>query len=84
VDARHPIDEAQIVFLADKLVAGDQLVDLEARFDAKLSQYGSNPVAAARIARRRENARCVWAKVERLTGLSVKAIVAGLPTGGDR
>ncbi|MCB2167098.1 MAG: hypothetical protein KQI78_05515 [Deltaproteobacteria bacterium] len=52
VNAEHPIDEAQIVFLADKLVAGDRLVDLETRFDAKLAPYGSNP-AAARIARRR-------------------------------
>jgi CTP:molybdopterin cytidylyltransferase MocA len=84
VDADHPIDEAQIVFLADKLVAEDRLVDLATRFDAKLAQYGANPAAAARIARRRENALCVKAKVERLTGLSVKTTVAGLSTGGDR
>jgi CTP:molybdopterin cytidylyltransferase MocA/HD superfamily phosphodiesterase len=84
VNADHPIDEAQIVFLADKLVAGDRLVDLATRFDAKLAQYGANPAAAARIARRRENALCVKAKVERLTGLPVHAIVAGLAEGGKR
>jgi len=84
VNADHPIDEAQIVFLADKLVAGDRLVDLATRFDAKLAQYGANPAAAARIARRRENALCVKAKVERLTGLPVHAIVAGLTEGGER
>lgn len=84
VDADHPIDEAQIVFLADKLVAGDRLVDLATRFDAKLAQYGANPAAAARIARRRENALRVKAKVERLTGLPVHAIVAGLSAGGER
>jgi hypothetical protein len=71
-----PIDEAQIVFLADKLVAGDRLVDLEERFELKMAKYGHDPAVAARIARRRDNARRVRAKVEDATGLSMEAIIA--------
>ena len=77
VDAAAPVDETQIVFLADKLVAGDRLVNLEERFARKMVKYGQDPAAAAAIARRRENARRVRDKIENLTGRSVNAIATG-------
>lgn len=76
VDRAAPLDEAQIVFLADKLAAGDRLVDLEERFDRKMAKYGEDPAVAARIVRRRENARRVRDKIESLTARSVNAIAA--------
>jgi len=69
-------DEAQVVFLADKLVAGDRLVDLEERFARKMAQYGRDPSVGARIVQRRDNARRARDKVERLTGRSVNAMAA--------
>jgi molybdenum cofactor cytidylyltransferase len=70
-----PIDESQIVHLADKLAAGDQPVDLETRFDKKLKKYGADPKKAAAIFHRQENARRILGKVERLTGRSVMEII---------
>jgi hypothetical protein len=75
VDKETPLDEAQIVFLADKLAAGDRRVDLEERFNRKIAKYGRDPEVAARIARRRDNARRVRAKVEAVTGRALKAIM---------
>jgi molybdenum cofactor cytidylyltransferase len=74
VVADQPIDEAQVVYLADKLVAGDRLVDLEQRLTRKMAKYGRDPCAVAAIARRMENARRVQFKVERITGRGIAAI----------
>jgi molybdenum cofactor cytidylyltransferase len=74
--AEEPIDEAQVVYLADKLVVGDRWVDLEERFARKMAKYGNSPAAAGRIAARRENARCILAKWEQITGLTIDAIIA--------
>ena len=78
------IDEAQIVFLADKLIAGDQRVDLEQRFASKMKKYGQTPAVMAGIRTRRENARRILAVVEETTGLSIETIagpVGPLETG---
>jgi putative nucleotidyltransferase with HDIG domain len=76
VNRDAPLDEAQIVFLTDKLAAGDRLVDLEERFDRKMATYGQDAAAEAAIARRRDNARRVRDKIEGLTGRSANAIAA--------
>lgn len=70
------VDEAQLVFLADKLVVGDQRVNVEQRFARKLEKYGADPEVAARIVRRRESALRIKAEVERITGRDVDAIAA--------
>ena len=80
---RERVDEAQVVFLADKLVSGDRRVDLARRFDAKMVKYGHDSAAAAQIARRRENATHILARVESLTGRTLGDILnaAGLLSG---
>ena len=75
VDGEASLDEAQLVFLADKLASGDRLVDLEERFRRKMVKYGRDPDVAAGIARRRDNARRVQDKVEAATGRSLRAII---------
>jgi putative nucleotidyltransferase with HDIG domain len=75
VDPECPLDEIQVVFLADKLVIGDQVVDLEQRFARKMEKYGQDPGAADAIARRRDTARCIQDKVERVAGMAVDAMV---------
>ncbi len=63
-----PLDEAQIVFLADKLVAGTTLVSLMQRFDAKLKKYGRDPKVAKVIDQRRRAALMIQGKVEQTSG----------------
>jgi CTP:molybdopterin cytidylyltransferase MocA len=78
LEAKHgqPMDEAQVVFLADKLVIGDRCTDLETRFDRKLQKYGSDAGAVAHITRRRENARRIQTEIERITGVDLCTILA--------
>jgi molybdenum cofactor cytidylyltransferase len=82
--AHQPVDEAQVVYLADKLVLGDQRVELAQRFAAPMRKYGADPAAAAAIEKRRENARCILAKVERLTGLDLDSILESSGTAGGQ
>jgi CTP:molybdopterin cytidylyltransferase MocA len=76
VTPEDPLDEAQIVHLADKLVAGRTVVDLSRRFDAKLEKYGHDPDGAQAISRRRRAALDIQAKVERATGRSISQLLA--------
>ena len=73
---RPPMDEAQVVFFADKLVAGQVLVDIDTRFSAKLKKYGKDPAVAANIQRRRQAALTIQSRIEALTGKTVGTLVA--------
>ena len=66
-----PVDEAQIVYLADKLVAGTTLVSLKQQFDVKLKKYGHDPTVAESIYQRRRAALSIQCKVERMSGRTV-------------
>jgi putative nucleotidyltransferase with HDIG domain len=85
VNQNWPVDEAQVVYLADKLVDGDRCVDLDPRFSRQMETYSGDLSAVDAIARRWENARHIRAKVERMTGRSIEAIVANTnaSTGGE-
>ena len=63
-----PLDEAQIVYLADKLVTGTTLVSLKNRFDAKLKKYGHDPKISEKIDQRRRAALSIQGKVEHISG----------------
>ncbi len=69
------LDEAQIVHLADKLVAGDTLVSLSQRFDAKLEKYSRDPNISARINQRRQAAFTIQNKVEQASGDTICQIL---------
>lgn len=64
----EPPDEAQVVFLADKLVAGDQLVGVEARFAARFDRWAGNEAALAEVRARLQEARVVQARIEAVIG----------------
>lgn len=71
-----PLNEEEIVYFADKLVRGDQLVmDFETRFKEKLSTFKENPDAVENIRARLETACIIKEKISRsLKGdLSFKA-----------
>ena len=78
LDEQAPIDEIQVVYLADKLLYGDKRVDLEQRFARQVDKFSDSPDIVSAILRRRETARQIQSRVERLTGRSIDAI-AGPP-----
>ena len=83
VSEDSPLNESQIVHLADKLVAGNTVVSLSQRFDAKLKKYGHDPMVAATIDRRCRAAMNIQAKVERTSGATIHQILkkAGIISG---
>ena len=62
------VDEAQVVFLADKLVQGDRRVGLQERFAVRLVRHRGDPDALAAVRRRKAQAEAVLANVETLLG----------------
>jgi molybdenum cofactor cytidylyltransferase len=67
-DAGEDLDEAQIVYLADKLVAEDRYVGLPARFAARREQVAGDPRAEESVRLREREARLVQERVERILG----------------
>jgi putative nucleotidyltransferase with HDIG domain len=53
------LDEAAIVYLADKLVSGEQVVGLAQRFHRSLERFSENPIALAAALRRRATAEAI-------------------------
>ncbi len=75
----RPVNEAEILFLADKLVDGDRRVRLEDRFGAKLERFREKPDARAGALRRLDRAIAVKRRVESAAGRSLEEILAGEP-----
>jgi hypothetical protein len=73
----QPIREAEVVFLADKLVQEDRIVGLDARFAKRMSGYSSDSQAWHRIRRRLSTARNIAERIEALTGESLKSLRNG-------
>ena len=71
-------DEAQVVYLADKLVQGARVVGLDARFAARLARFVGDEAALAGVSARREEAQRVLRRVERIIGGPVREV---LPEG---
>jgi molybdenum cofactor cytidylyltransferase len=72
------VDEARLVFLADKLVRGDRVVGLERRFAVRFERYAGDSVMLAAVLRRKLQAEQVLARVEELLGRPVTDV---LPAG---
>ena len=66
-----PITEAEVVFLADKLIQGHHRVDLSERFQSKLTKYGGDFVIHDRILSRKKNAFKVKNRVEAFLGKQI-------------
>jgi molybdenum cofactor cytidylyltransferase len=69
------VDEARVVFLADKLVRGDKVVGLDRRFAVRFARYADDPAALAATFRRRAQADAVLARTEELLGRPVTDVV---------
>ncbi|EGJ49659.1 DVU_1551 family NTP transferase [Desulfocurvibacter africanus] len=75
-----PLTEREIVYLADKLAKGQQLVSVEERFEAKLRLHGHDPEAAAAIRGRMGRALSMQKRMETAMGCSLEQLL-GSPGG---
>ncbi len=76
------VDEAQVVFLADKLVQGDRTVGLDERFAVRFFRHRDDPEALAAVRRRKAQAEAVRAAVEKLLGRPVADVLDEARRGG--
>lgn len=66
--ADDELDEAQMVYLADKLIQGDRLVTVDERFAARLAQVGGDAAARAAVLARQAEAERTLRRVEAVLG----------------
>jgi molybdenum cofactor cytidylyltransferase len=71
------LDEALVVYLADKLVRGDRYVGLEERFAERLERGGRDSATRKAILARRDEACRVEARVEAVLGRPLREVAAG-------
>jgi molybdenum cofactor cytidylyltransferase len=89
VIAREPVEapgvtEAELVYLADKLVAKGELVGLDEREARAFRKMGTSPDAAERIRARIRDARAVAEKVAAVLGRPFDEVVSGGALGLKR
>lgn len=78
-------DEAQVVYLADKLVQGTRVVGLDARFAARFERYAGDEAALAAVRARKEEAQGVLRRVEQALGEAVDEVLPeGSASSGSR
>ncbi|MDR7865836.1 MAG: NTP transferase domain-containing protein [Sporomusaceae bacterium] len=83
--AGQPLDEAAVVYLADKLVQNATIVSLEERFSCPREKF-ADAAAQKALSERLAQARRIAAAVEQALGAELAAIIKGdspLPAGGD-
>jgi putative nucleotidyltransferase with HDIG domain len=74
-DAEAPINEEEIVYMADKLVMDDRCTTLEQRFENAMSRFGHDLKAREAIMRRKETTMALKTKLERAMGVSVESLI---------
>jgi probable phosphoglycerate mutase len=78
-------DEAQVVYLADKLVQGTRVVGLDARFAVRFDRYAGDEAALAAVRARKEEAQRVLRHVEQALGGAVDEVLPeGSASSGSR
>jgi CTP:molybdopterin cytidylyltransferase MocA/HD superfamily phosphohydrolase YqeK len=63
-----PVNCAEVLYLADKLVKGNQVVDLKTRFQAGLKKYSHDPEIKKKIEKRMHDAEMIRNKIEAMIG----------------
>jgi CTP:molybdopterin cytidylyltransferase MocA/HD superfamily phosphohydrolase YqeK len=77
------LDEAAIVYLADKLVSGDRFVGLEQRFHRSFERFQGNPDALASASRRRATAEAIAHQIESCLQRNLQQMIGDLPENRD-
>jgi alpha-ribazole phosphatase len=71
------LNEADIVYFADKCVEEDRLVSLEDRFENSMARYADRPGIRKRVLERLENARNIGERIEAMLGRTVEEVIRG-------
>jgi len=71
-----PVREAEVVFLADKLVREDRFVGLAERFRVRLDDDHADPRALESARRKFETARLMGERIEAVIGRSLESLLA--------
>ena len=69
------VDEADLIYFADKCVEEDRLVSLEERFERSMSRYADRPHILKKIVSRFDEAKNIGKRIEALLGQPVGDIV---------
>jgi broad specificity phosphatase PhoE/CTP:molybdopterin cytidylyltransferase MocA len=69
------MDEAELVYLADKLVDGDLLVSLEERFDGPLRKFAARPDILKGVQRRLKDTKAIKQRLEKISGVTVEELI---------
>lgn len=80
--ASDDVDEAAVVYLADKLVDGNRLVGLDARFAARLQRFVHRPAALAGAHARKAEAAEVRRRVEEIIERPIEGVLPAEWVGG--
>lgn len=76
IQSRGPsVDEADLVYFADKCVVEDRIVSLDERFERSMSRYADRPDILKKIVRRFDEARNIGKRIEALLGCPVDNMV---------
>ncbi len=76
IHSRGPsVDEADLIYLADKYVEENSPVSLEERFGKALSRYADRPEVKAKIGRRLENAKSIASRIEAIVCRSPEDLI---------
>ncbi|MFO7753771.1 MAG: NTP transferase domain-containing protein [Desulfobacteraceae bacterium] len=79
-DPLSPVNEAEIVYLADKItVAAEMIYPFKKRFDKKIKAFRHLPDAVAAIKKRYENAEIIHHKIEKIVGRPMEKILKNRP-----
>lgn len=70
-----PLDEADLIFLADKCVLGGEVLFLEERFAHTGRKYSDNPEAAASASRRFKSAKILMERFEAAAGIPLERVL---------
>lgn len=74
VDESHPLTEAEVVYLADKMVKGRNIVSVKDRFAAALNKYKGDPQVYTTVVKRLKDAERILMKIEKLTGRFIESV----------
>jgi alpha-ribazole phosphatase len=69
------VDEADLIYFADKYVEEDRLVSLDARFQISMSRYADRPDILKKILRRFDEAKNIGRRIEAILGCPVENMV---------
>ncbi|MBT0665146.1 NTP transferase domain-containing protein [Geobacter pelophilus] len=77
VNESRPLTEAELLYLADKMVLGERQVSLVERFQCARSRHNHDPEALRRIDLRLETARIIQRRCEAQLGSALRDLLPG-------